>query len=293
MMAKTTQILFRTLSVLLMASLILGVLPTASGQKKGRTRMKAYYEKLPNADKKISLFLTQGSGKSIKGVADAEIELITYNLDEEVKLAQLTTDTLGAATLFVNSNFQFPKNEDGYHSIKATYSGNDSLRSSKRSVEFLDLNIDISFEVVDSVKEVTVSTYQIDSTGNKIPIEAVDVNIGVERLYSALFLDEVETEEDGVGIFEFPNDIPGDSIGNLNVLARIDDHDDFGTVTQVSNVKWGTKVDYSIKSNGRSLFGDEAPLWMIISVFIILAGAWFNFMLAIYKILKLRNIGQN
>ena len=70
------------------------------------------------------------------------------------------------------------------------------------------------------------------------------------------------------------------------------EHDDFGTVHGQSEINWGTIVDYSIKGNGRSLFGDEAPLWMIIGVVIVLGGAWYHFFLAVSKVLKMRKLGQ-
>ena len=92
---------------------------------------------------------------------------------------------------------------------------------------------------------------------------------------------------------EFPNDIPGDSVGIINVIVMVDEHDDYGTITKSSTINWGIMVDYSIRSDGRTLFGDEAPLWMIISVFVILAGAWYHFILATSKVIKIKTTDQN
>ena len=262
------------------------------GQIKSRTRLKIYYEKLPNNDKKISIILTQGSGKKIEGVQNAEIFLRTYDLDNEIDITSLTTDSIGEVLLFIEANYRFTKDVDGYSVIKATYNGNDSLKSSKNQIKFMDLNIDISFDVVDSVKLLTVLTFEIDSIGNRKPIGGIGLNIGVERLYSTLYLQKVETNEDGIANMDFPNDIPGDSAGTIKVIAKVDEHDDYGTITKSSNIKWGTIVDYSITSNGRSLFGDEAPLWMIISVAVILIGAWYNFMRALYRMVRMKNSGS-
>ncbi|MEP1095581.1 MAG: hypothetical protein ABJG78_10750 [Cyclobacteriaceae bacterium] len=278
-------------SLLLLISCVLFYAPTpAYGQKQSRTRLKAYYEKLPNNDKKISIILTQGKGKKTRGVSDAEIFLTTFDADSAMELATLSTDSLGEAVLFIEANYTFPKNEDGYSVIDLKYPGNDSLRSAKKKIEFLDLNIDLTLDIIDSVKYVEVLTYEIASDGNRTPISEVGINFGVERLYSTLYLEEVDTDDDGVAIMEFPNDIPGDSIGMITVVVMLEDHDDYGTVTKSSDISWGTPVDYSIVSNGRSLFGDSAPLWMIISVAVILSGAWFNFLLAVYKVYRIKKL---
>jgi len=292
-MIRYKNILLQLLALLLIVGLILSFPIDANAQKKAKSRLKVYYEKLENSDKKLSIILTQGSGKKIKGIKDAAILLLTYNLDEEVELASLTTDANGEADLYIQADYSFPQDEEGFTVINASYIGNDSIKSAKKRIKFKDLDLDISFEMVDSVKVLTLSTFKIDSVGNKIPIEDIEINIGVKRLFSTLFLEKTETNENGKGTLEFPNDIPGDSIGIINVVALITDDDTYGTITKSATVNWGVPVDYFEKSNGRSLFGDEAPLWMIISVFIILVGAWYHFVLAILRLIKIKKLSPN
>jgi hypothetical protein len=50
-------------------------------------------------------------------------------------------------------------------------------------------------------------------------------------------------------------------------------------------------VSYEVKPLPRQLFTDEAPFWMIASVFIILIGAWYHFFLSISKLIKLKKAG--
>ena len=264
----------------------------AIAQKKTRTRMKVYYEKLSNNNRKISMELTQGRGKNTTGVENAEIELSTFKDDTIMKLASVFTDANGQRELIIEAGYKFPLDEDGYAVINAYYIGNDSLQSARQAIKFLDLNVDIAFEVIDSVNHIIVSVYELDTLGKKKPVEGVDLNIGVERLYSILYLEKTETDDAGKGSLEFPGDIPGDSLGNVNIIVKITDNDDYGSLTKAAKVNWGTIVDYSDTGSGRSLFGDEAPMWMIIAVFIILAGAWFHFILAITRVLKMRKLAQ-
>ena len=279
--------------LLLVFLLTLVMAGEAIAQKKTRTRLKVYYEKLSNNDKQISLELIQGSGKRMASVPNAEIRLTTYNLEDEIDIAAIFTDVDGKGILIIEANYKFPLDAQGYAIINAAYGGNDSLRAASKEINFIDLNLDISFEVIDSVNNIIVAAFELDSLGEKKPVEGIDLNIGVQRLYSILYLEKVETEGDGRGMMEFPNDLPGDSVGNINVIVKIVDNDNYGSITKSAKIDWGTKVDYSIPKNGRSLFGDQAPMWMIIAVFVILAGAWFHFILAITKVLKMRRLDED
>ena len=48
--------------------------------------------------------------------------------------------------------------------------------------------------------------------------------------------------ENGECNIEFPNDLPGDSAGNLLIIAKIVDHDDFANVEQRASIGWGVPV---------------------------------------------------
>ena len=157
----------------------------------------------------------------------------------------------------------------------------------------MDLNVELSFEEEDSLRYVVVKTTWTDPTGNIIDIEDIDIDMGVERLYSILDLEESTTGSNGMAKIEFPQDIPGDSIGSVIIQIKINEDRKFGTITRSAKIDWGTKVDYSIGKNGRSLFGDQAPMWMIIAVIIILAGAWFNFILAMIKVSRIKGLEPN
>ena len=137
-----------------------------------------------------------------------------------------------------------------------------------------------------------ITAYSIDGQGEKIPVEELTINVGVQRLYSVLGLDEIDTDEDGVAELEIPDNIPGDAEGNITFVASIEDHDEFGTVTKKASASWGVPVSYEVEPLPRQLFTDEAPLWMIASVFVILLGAWYHFFLSISKLIKLKKAGS-
>jgi len=265
----------------------------ANGQtEKERTRIKLYFSKLPDGVKKITAGLIAGKGKDMHPVANVEIQFTASAGDSTVVLASIPTDGDGMSILNIESGYVFPTDDEGKTLIEASYKGNDQYRKSSNDVEVADLSFEISFETEDSIKYIYVSAHQVMPDGEKIPVEELDITIGVTRLFSILPIGEIETDENGVAKLEFPNDIPGDSIGAVTAVARIEDHDDYGTVAQQGKINWGIPVSYALKPLPRKLWTDEAPLWMIFSVFIILTGAWYHFFLSIYKLNKIRKIKE-
>jgi hypothetical protein len=281
-------------------SIIIGILifsffsPHISlAQSKERTRLRSYFYIKSNGDRQISFLLTAGRGRNMKNVSNASISLEVELGDSTLFLTELVTNQEGNADLLVESGYTFPADEEGITTLLATFAGNDTLRSADTDLEIKDVYLDMSFDVEDSVKILTVEAKELNGDGEFIPVEELDIQIGVRRLYSVLPIDDIETDENGVGILEFPNDIPGDSIGMLTVVARIDEHDYFGTVTKSESIDWGIPVSYELKRMYRQLFTDEAPLWMIIGVFIALVGAWYHFFLSVFKLYKLKKAADN
>lgn len=261
--------------------------------KQERVRMKMYYFKTASGDRRIDIALTAGSGKSMHGVSEGEVTLMAVVGDSTLNLATVTTDTLGEVSLYLAEDYVLPMDEEGKVVLEAEYEGNDNYRSASNDIEVMDLNLKVLFEIEDSVKYLRLEATRPDVEGNMVPVEELGVMIGVQRLYSVLPLDDIETDEDGFAELEFPNDIPGDANGKITVVARIDDSDPFGTVEVKATAGWGTAVSYELQPLPRQLFTDEAPLWMIASVFIILLGAWYHFFLSISKLIKLRKAGHD
>lgn len=274
-------------------SLILVAVTTLSSNaevlaKKERVRMKLYYAKQPDGYKRITIGLTAGSGRNMHGVAYGEVMLTAVLNDSTIELTTLTTDSTGNTILYVEPEYRFPVNEEGVAFIEAVYDGNDQYRAASSELEIADIDLTFSFDIEDSVKYLSVQAMKIDGEGHQMPVEELEIIIGVRRLYSTFTIDDAETDEDGVAVMEFPDDIPGDSIGMLTIVAKIDESDDFGTVEKEGKAAWGVPVSYEIIAPPRQLWTDEAPIWMIFAVFVVLLGAWYHFFLSVIKLRKIR-----
>lgn len=253
-----------------------------------RARLTLSYEKLYNSDKKLSIELVSGKGKKMVKIDGASIHLAVAANDSVRDLADLKTDREGQAELLVIKGYRFLADKDGFSTFTASYEGTDHYRGSTAEIIVRDLDIRVDPEVVDSVKTVNVSAYETDPQGNRVPVEGLEISVGVERLFSTLQIGQVQTDKEGNGKIGFPNDLPGDSTGILNITARVEGNEYYGSVGTRKAMSWGLPVSYVVRPLPRKLWSNEAPVWMIVSVFLVLSGAWLHFGLAIFRIARIK-----
>jgi hypothetical protein len=102
----------------------------------------------------------------------------------------------------------------------------------------------------------------------------------------------ITTDENGVASVEFPMDLPGDSAGNLTVIARIEDHEVYGTVESKVNVKWGIPPSGGHDhwaNRSLSASRDKAPTYLIVASNLIIAIIWGTLIYIIFQVFRIRN----
>ena len=208
-------------------------------------------------------------------VYDADI--IFYNITDsiDINLGTAKTDNAGFAHLTLPENQSYVTDSEGYINLKAVFEGTDAIKSYKK---------------VDSVKTVILNAFTLDSLQTKVPVEEADIIFSVGGLISKMPIEEA-TLEDGEYEFEFPENIKGDSEGNVDVFAFIEDHDDFGNVIQKKNANWGN-FNAQAEVENYNLWSDYAPIWMYVVLSILLLGVWANYFYSIFHLFKIKKEGK-
>jgi len=138
---------------------------------------------------------------------------------------------------------------------------------------------EIHYRFIDeeSNRRVAIQVFQQDGSELK-PVEELDVLLYVERLFTNLPIGDVfnTTDEKGLVEIHFPSDLPGDSIGNLNLIIKIEDAETIRDTSIYTKVKWGVPVLYDRSEEKRSLWAARAnaPISLIILVNSLLFGVW-------------------
>jgi hypothetical protein len=223
-------------------------------------------------------------------VFDAEINFYNETEDDNILIGKAKTDKEGFARLTIPSTEKLIADSEGYINFIAEFEKTDAIKRYKKSIAVKELFLDLTLEEIDSVKTVQLKAYTLDSIQNKVPVSEVDVVFSVKGMLSNMPI-ERGTIEDGEYEFEFPENIPGDAKGNIQVRAFIEDDFDFINVTQEKTINWGTANQVSLEKEN-TLWSDAAPIWMYIVLTILLVGIWANFAYTIINLNKIKKEGK-
>jgi mono/diheme cytochrome c family protein len=162
--------------------------------------------------------------------------------------------------------------------------------------------------LIDYILEMTVA--KLNDTSNKVKVTAIaytiedptpvkvvgaDVTLFAERYFGMLPVDKKKTtDQNGEAIFTFPNDLPGDTAGNINLMVTlIDEVGSFGEGDTKARLKIGmpftpvslidTRAMWSVRGN--------APLWVLLTYCgaVLIVFGFIFYILS--QLLKMRKMG--
>lgn len=230
--------------------------------------------------------------KDVIPMFDAEIKFFNVLNEEEVLLGTSKTTQEGIAQITLPENQKYLTDVDGNINLIARFDGNDIIEESSAELIVRNIYLELNLVEIDSVKTVLVTAFTLDNLGDKIPLEEeIDIVLYVQGMLSKMKIAEGSISE-GAYEFEFPTDLPGDANGDLTVFSIIEDHEEFGTVIQKSNIKWGV-FQNQIKKTKNTLWSSAAPIWMYVVLTILLVGVWANYIYTILNLFKIKKEGQD
>jgi hypothetical protein len=227
-------------------------------------------------------------------LANAPVIFYSVEKDGDLKIGEIKTDVHGTAVLKILSKNTYLRNDQQMLSFKAVYEGNGKYEASESEFGLKPAKLIVSFYEEDSVRYVKVEGTQLNADWTETSIGPVDIVVGVPKMLSVLKIAEISLDSTGIGTAEFPMDIIGDSLGNLKVVASIEENDIFGNVTGSADNDWGLpKHLISPDRPSRELWTPIAPLWMIITLIIMLLGVWGHYVYAIVQLVMIKKSSKN
>jgi len=131
-----------------------------------------------------------------------------------------------------------------------------------------------------------------------IPVKGVEVKIGIKRFDSYLPVGDeptYTTDSLGVATAEFKkNKMPGDKTGNIILVARIEENDQFGNITAEKQAPWGANYVYTTTYGERTLWSTRlrTPFWLLVLAYSIFLSVWGTLIYLIVLLLKIRKLGK-
>jgi hypothetical protein len=219
-------------------------------------------------------------------LAGLTIEFTIGNDSSAKKLGDAITDSKGVA-IFICKPDQLTTDKEGKLNFKASFAGKDSIESAEEIVVVKRGRLEITPVKEDSLLTVKVKLVDL-STGTEMPVDSTTLGVYVKRLFSALKLGEGTTDATGETTIEIPNDLPGDSKGNLTLLARLDENETYGNLEASVIQQWGMPVSDEVKELPRALWSSHPPIWMLITFIILVTAVWGHYIVIIFELFRLR-----
>lgn len=204
----------------------------------------------------------------------------------ETEVGTVVTDRNGFAMLNIKAG-QLVTNPDGTLRFKVTVAGPKNLEAGEGEV-----TVKRAMLIMTPVKEDNLLSVQLKlvdlSTGEEKPVPETAVGLFVKRSFYPMKLGEGNTDENGEATVEVPNNLPGDPLGNITLLAKLDENETYGYLETASTQKWGVAVSNRIEDQPRALWSSHPPLWMLITFIILMTAVWGHYIVIVYELFRLR-----
>ena len=226
-------------------------------------------------------------------LVNAPVKFSVIGVDsQKTPVGEAKTDVHGAAMFKVSALGKYVTNDQKMITFSATYAGSDKYEPSEGEFAIRPAKLTVSFYEEDSVRFVKVQGVQWDN-GKEVPLGGLEIPVSVTRMLSLLKVASVTLDSTGIGIAEFPKNIIGDSIGKLTVVASVDEHDVYGYLRAQAENNWGIpKHLISPDRPTRELWTPIAPLWMIITLIIMLTGVWGHYLYAVIQLVGINRASK-
>ncbi len=156
-------------------------------------------------------------------------------------------------------------------------------------------NVKLSVSYNEEKKIVYARAYTLEN-GEKTPAQGVELSFFVKRYFRDLPFGNNQsiTDAEGLTMAVFPEDLPGDTAGNVQIIVKVKNEQAYGK-TEITEAKaWGVITPLVNIRDTRSLWNASwmAPLWLLISYFSVVIGVWAFIMYIMLQIGKLYKIGK-
>lgn len=250
------------------------------------------YKYTDNTRSLITTVTTDGEEDEIP-VLGLSVSYYTLSDTGEIYIDRVMTDEKGKAVFQLPEGLYLPMDEEGYMQFLTRTEENETYIAAEEQLAVKDVLMDFTFQLIDSVKTIVFNGVIIGPEGEELPLADDDLYFFVPRMFSDMKIGDGWFEEDGEGELEWPEGVIGDTLGVVEVIARIEEHYDYGFVEKRHSIQWAVP-NHMIFAEGpnRELWTPIAPVWMIVTLIIMLVGVWGHYFYAMYQLYMIKKLSN-
>jgi hypothetical protein len=222
------------------------------------------------------------------------VEGLTINLFlADDLMGNVVTDIKGKGVFRIPSSFIGKMNEIAEFTFVARLEENENYSAKEKELVIREAFLDVDFIIRDSLKLIQATLKEKDSVGGtRIPPEGVEIKFLVERPFSRLPIGGKYNmlNKEGAATIEFPDDLPGDSMGHITVVVKIDDSDIYGNIEKTGDVIWGVPTVFDDATIKRTLWaaGANAPYPLLVLVNSLIVAVWGIMLFILIRIFQIK-----
>lgn len=247
--------------------------------------------------KTYTLEQSKKSKRKRKRWAPAENVIINLYLNEISKagmLGSVSSDEDGLATFKLVNKFYAAKDTINEFIFKARVLQDPLYEDLEEEIIIQEGKILLIPFIKDSSKYLKTTVLKINDSAKFVPYEDADIRFFVQRDFGLLPLSDrnFSTDENGEVIIEFPFEIPGDQSGNIKILTRLEENEEFGLLSFILENQWGVPAEKIKAENDRALWASRsnAPIWLVVTVNLILFGIWLTIFYIVYQLFRIKKL---
>jgi hypothetical protein len=208
--------------------------------------------------------------------------------DLSAELGKARTDARGVATYIISPGKHLLTDENGMITLGARFNGDEKFETVEDQVSVKDVCMKFEINGEDSLKTALVRVSDLKGVFDSANLKEATVSFYVERMFKPLKIGEATLDENGECSVDFPANLPGDSLGYVRLLARIEEHEMYGNVQADTLIQWGIPTYHKVPASFKALWTKVAPTWMVITLMILLLGVWGHYSFAVYKLVRIK-----
>jgi hypothetical protein len=222
----------------------------------------------------------------------ATVNFYSESKDGLVAIQKATTDNKGYAEIGLPEKLPYSADSANRHCIVAKIENDSKYEDAAEKILFKDISLTVQLIAVDSARTAKATLMEIGADGNKTPVKSVDVKFYAKRMYGDMPLVEdnaATTDDAGIASFDLPKDlvIPGNENGDLTIVAKVENNEQFGTIENSAPSKWGKVTLIEKDPFPRALWEPRAPWGLVFTFIILFGGIWSTYL---FMILQLRKV---
>ncbi|HTR28248.1 MAG TPA: hypothetical protein VMH27_03200 [Puia sp.] len=278
----------------LLAGCLAGHNAVAQPAAKGRLSITLSYFAIND---KVPYLLARAKTKEngrFRPVGGVTLKLFLNNDSADNLIKEVITDEKGEASALIPPSLKAAWGRSSKRTFLVSFRGDSNYEAAEG-----DLTVGRAKIVVDTAggRKIVATVLEWKDTG-WVPVKGVDLGIAIKRLNAYLNVNQTATfttDSTGTVLADFKRDsIPGDVNGNIVIVAKADDNDNYGNLLQERTVPWGAKFAGTNTFGERTLFAtrDKAPIWLLLMAYSIVACVWGTLVFLVINLFRIKKAGK-